>query len=66
MLKQQWSPDDLCKALGLSKSTLLLWESAGLIPKAKRKNLNRSRYWNDAEAKDISDYFFYRRVNSGR
>jgi DNA-binding transcriptional MerR regulator len=63
-LKQQWSPDDLHRAIGVSKSTLLSWEATGVIPKARRKGLNRQRIWDDAQAHEISDYFFYRKSTS--
>jgi len=64
-LKQQWSPDDLHRATGVSKSTLLSWEATGVIPKARRKGLNRQRVWDDSQAREIWDYFFYRKSSSG-
>lgn len=67
---KRFTPAELCQILRISKSTLFYWERENLIPKAHRSlNLRRSRYWNEAEAKEVADYRYFRendrRVNSG-
>ena len=65
-LTKRFTPNDLCRILGCSKSSILYWEAQGLIPKARRSvNIMRSRYWNEDDAKAIADYRYFRQTVRG-
>ncbi len=65
-LTKRFTPNELARILGVSKSSILYWEAQGVIPKAHRSvNIMRSRYWNEAEAKEVADYRYCRQTVRG-
>lgn len=59
--KRRYRIGEICKLLGISKSTLLGWEQNQSIPKAYRDHtLMRGRWWDEQGARAIADYRYYR------
>ena len=60
---QKYTPNDICRILGISKSTLLWWESQNYIPRSHRSlNLRRSRWWDKNQVTEIADWHYYRKT----
>lgn len=51
--KRFLTPTEAAEALGISKQTLLRYESRGLFPKASRNPLNRWREYTDEDIRNL-------------
>ena len=49
MKKKYFTPQEVAKALGISKQTLLRYEKKGIFPKPKRNLVNRWREYTYSE-----------------
>jgi len=52
MSKKKYSLNDILKRIDRNKTTLIRWEEAGLIPKARR-DIRGWRYYSQEEAENI-------------
>jgi len=53
---RQFTVSQVAQRLGVSPSTIKLWESNGYIKKARRAKLNRVRVYGETEIAEIESY----------
>jgi len=51
--KKRYSMQDAAKALGVNRRTILNWEKAGKIPKAKRDPMSRYRIYSEDDLRKL-------------
>ena len=52
-MKSRYSLRDVAKILGVNPRTLMNWEKAKKIPKAKRDPMSNYRYYSDKDLKEL-------------
>jgi excisionase family DNA binding protein len=55
-MPEQYTVGEVAKRLGVSPSTIKLWEKAGSIPKARRVRLNKVRVFTESQIRVIEEY----------
>jgi len=55
-MPEQYTVGEVAKRLGVSASTIKLWEKAGSIPKARRVRLNKVRVYTESQIQVIEEY----------
>jgi len=55
-MPDQYTVGEVAKRLGVSASTIKLWEKAGSIPKARRIKLNKVRVYTENQIRIIEEF----------
>ena len=55
-MPEQYTVGEVAKRLGVSPSTIKLWEKAGSIPKARRVRLNKVRVYTESQIQVIEEF----------
>lgn len=53
VIDKRYTMEDVTKALGVSKNTVIAWEAMKKIPKPKRDPMNNWRYWTVEDLKKL-------------
>lgn len=52
----EFTPAQVARMVGISPSTLKRLEAEGFIPKAKRRGLNKTRFFSEADVTEIKKF----------